>query len=46
MDKFAGVGLGNIFLIWLVCIVFSVIAKVIAVKYPIEGLSDIIKAGA
>lgn len=46
MDKFAGVGLGNIFLIWLVCIVFSVVAKTIAVKYPIDGLSDIIQAGA
>lgn len=46
MDKFAGVGLVNIFIIWLCCIAFSVIAKVIVTKYPIEGVSQVILTGA
>lgn len=44
--KFAGVGLGNIFIIWLCCMVFSLAAKVIAAKYPIEGVSEVIMVGA
>ena len=46
MDKFAGVGLKNIFLIWLVCMLFSLIAKVIVTKKPIEGLSQLVLVGA
>lgn len=46
MDKFAGVGLGNIFIIWLCCVAFSVVAKVIAAKYPVKGLSEVILTGA
>lgn len=46
MDKFAGVGLVNIFIIWLCCMAFSVMAKVIAAKYPVNGLSQIVLAGA
>lgn len=46
MDKFAGVGLKNIFLIWLVCIIFSLMAKVILTKYPVDGLSQIVLAGS
>lgn len=33
MEKFAGVGLANILIIWLVCCMFTVIAKTIALKY-------------
>ncbi len=46
MDKFAGVGLKNIFLIWLVCIVFSVVAKIVVTKYPVTGLTEVVLAGA
>ena len=46
MDKFGGVGLKNIFLIWLCCIIFSLMAKVILTKYPVDGLSQIVLAGA
>ena len=46
MDKFAGVGLKNIFIIWLVCIIFTLMAKVILVKYPVTGLTEIVVAGS
>lgn len=46
MDKFAGVGLKNIFLIWLVCMVFSLMAKIILVKYPVDGLTQVVMVGA
>lgn len=46
MDKFAGVGLINIFLIWLCCIVLSIMAKVILTKYHVDGLSEVVLAGA
>lgn len=46
MDKFAGVGLKNIFLIWLCCMILSLIAKVILTKNPIEGLSQVVLVGA
>lgn len=34
MDKFAGVGLANILMIWLVCCLLTVIAKTVVLKYP------------
>lgn len=34
MDKFAGVGLTNIIIIWLMCCMFTVIAKTVVLKYP------------
>lgn len=46
MDKFAGVGLKNILIIWLCCVIFSLMAKVILIKYPISGLSEIVITGA
>ena len=46
MDKFAGVGLTNIFIIWLCCVLFSLVFKVILTKYHVEGLSEVITAGA
>lgn len=46
MDKFAGIGLKNIFLIWIVCVIFSVIAKVLLTKYPVEGLTQVMMVGA
>lgn len=44
--KFLGVGITNAFGLWLLFVVFSIIFKVILVKYPVTGLSDIVLAGA
>ena len=46
MDKFLGVGLFNAFGLWCLFIVFSLMAKVIVTKYPVEGISDVVRAGA
>lgn len=46
MEKFAGVGLGNIFVIWLVCMLFTLIAKIIAGKYPVPGVAEVIMTAA
>ena len=46
MEKFGGVGLKNIFLIWLCCMIFSLIAKVVVTKYHIEGVSEVVLASA
>jgi hypothetical protein len=42
LDKFAGVGLKNVILIWLLCVVFTVMAKVILAKHPVPGISEVI----
>lgn len=42
MDKFLGVGLKNALGLWCLFIVFSVMAKTLATKYDIKGLSDVI----
>ena len=44
--KFLGVGIINAFGLWCLFLIFSVIAKVIAAKYQIPGVSDIILTGA
>ena len=46
MDKFAGVGLKNIFLIWMCCVLLSLMAKVLLIQYPVTGLSEIVVVGA
>ena len=46
MDKFAGVELKNILIIWLCCVILSLMAKVILIKYPVSGLSEIVITGA
>lgn len=43
MEKFAGVGLVNIIVIWLICSLLTVIAKVIFTKYEVGGLSDVVR---
>ena len=35
VDKFAGVGLQNVLVIWLCCMLFSLIAKTIVLKYDL-----------
>lgn len=44
--KFLGVGITNAFGLWLLFLIFSIIFKVIVVKYPVEGLTDLVLAGA
>lgn len=44
--KFLGVGIINAFGLWCLFLVFSLVAKVIATKYPIEGISEAVLAGA
>jgi hypothetical protein len=43
-DKLAGVGLQNIFVLWILLLLMTVAAKVIVTKYPVKGLSEIIQA--
>jgi hypothetical protein len=43
-DKLAGVGLQNIFVLWILLMLMTVAAKVIVTKYPIKGLSEIVQA--
>ena len=44
--KFLGVGVVNAFGLWCLFVLFSVVAKVIVTKYPINGLSEVILTGA
>ena len=44
--KFLGVGIMNAFGLWCLFILFSVVAKVIVTKHPIDGVTDIILTGA
>ena len=45
MNKFAGVGLTNIVIIWLVCLVLTLIARTLVVKYNVpEGIRDVVLA--
>ena len=46
MDKFLGIGLKNAFGLWCLFLVFSLVAKVVFTKYEVEGLSDVVRAGA
>ena len=43
-DKLAGVGLQNIFILWILLMLMTVAAKVIVTKYPVKGLSEIVQA--
>ena len=44
--KFLGVGIMNAFGLWCLFVVFSLIAKVIVTKYPVNGVSEVVLAGA
>lgn len=46
MDKFLGVGLKNAIGLWFLFMLFSIITKTVLTKYEIEGLSDVVRAGA
>lgn len=46
MDKLFGIGLKNAIALWFLFWLFSLVAKTIATKYEIEGLSDVVRAGA
>ena len=45
-SKFLGVGIINAFGLWCLFMVFSIVAKVIATKYHIDGLSEVVLTGA
>ena len=42
--KFLGVGIKNALGLWLLFLLFSVVAKVIFTKYEVEGLSEVVRA--
>ena len=44
--KFLGVGIVNAFGLWCLFMVFSLVAKVIVTKYPVNGLTETVLAGA
>lgn len=44
--KFLGVGIVNALGLWLLFIMFSVMAKVIFTRYPVPGVSEIVLTGA
>lgn len=45
VDKFAGVGLINIIIIWLCCMVLSIMAKTIVLKYNVpESVQAVVTA--
>lgn len=46
MDKFLGIGLKNAFGLWCLFLLFSLVIKTVFTKYEVEGLSDVIRAGA
>lgn len=45
-SKFLGIGLKNAMGLWLLFILFSVMAKVAFTKYDVPGLSEIVRTGA
>ena len=46
MEKFLGIGLKNAFGLWCLFLLFSLVIKTVFTKYEVEGLSDVIRAGA
>jgi len=42
--KFAGLGLKNILILWLLIMILTVIAKVVLTKHPVAGLSEVVQA--
>lgn len=42
--KFAGIGLKNILVIWLIILVLTVMAKVVFTKYQVPGVSEVVQA--
>lgn len=44
LEKFLGLGLKNALGLWCLFVLFDVMAKTLAVKYDVKGLSDLIKS--
>lgn len=42
--KFAGIGLKNILVIWMIILILTVLAKVVFTKYPVPGVSEVVQA--
>lgn len=43
-EKFLGVGLTNVLGIWILCVLLSLVAKVVFTKYEVPGVSEIFQA--
>lgn len=41
-ERFLGLGLRNIFLLWIIIVLLTVGAKVVFTKYPVKGVTEII----
>ena len=44
--KFLGVGIMNAFGLWRLFLLFSLVAKVIAAKYHVDGVSEVVLTAA
>ena len=44
MNKFAGVGLKNLVVIGIFCMLFFVVMKVVFTKYEVKGISQVVQA--
>ncbi|MCU5087561.1 hypothetical protein OCA23_30330 [Bacillus cereus] len=42
--KFAGIGLKNLVILWLLLTILTVMAKVVLTKHPVPGLSEVVQA--
>lgn len=45
-NKFLGIGLTNAIGLWCLFMIFSLVAKTVFTKYEVEGLSEVVRAGA
>lgn len=43
-EKFAGVGLRNVLIIWLMVMVLIVMAKVVFNRYQVAGVTEVVNA--
>ena len=44
MERFAGVGMRNVLLISIMTMILIVLFKVVFVKYPVSGVTDMVNA--
>jgi putative flippase GtrA len=44
VKRFAGVGVVNVVVLWILFILLTVMAKVILAKYPVKGLTEVIQS--
>jgi hypothetical protein len=44
MEKFAGLGLKNVLVLWVIFIVLTVMAKTVLTKHHVSGLSEFVQS--